>query len=336
MKDLRHARWVARAARAPSPHNCQPARWRIRGDTVELCEDTRRWLAVGDGTGRDNSIALGMAWEAMVIAMSHDGFGLLEPQRMAAPYPPADARVRCRARATMVVVTHEDPLAPEQARRACHRGLFRPCTDSEAERLRGCLQSHQDIAVKIPATAATAMADAAAHATAALMGNGTWVAELRAWLRLSPEHPDLGRDGLSAACLGLGRFEAFAAACLLRPRMAELLARTGIGRTLLGERREILSASALVAIVAAPGMDDFDTGRHWYRFWLALTAAGFAAVPMSMLVDVDRQHAFVAKQAGLSAGARLCNVMRIGPMPVADAIRSARLPRMELLLGPCT
>src|SRR5690606_12154677 len=71
---------VEKAARAPSPHNIQPARWRFIGNEAQLFECASRWLTIGDPSGRDNRIALGMAWEGMSLALSTAGFFLEEPE----------------------------------------------------------------------------------------------------------------------------------------------------------------------------------------------------------------------------------------------------------------
>src|SRR5688572_260010 len=85
---------VALAGRAPSPHNIQPARWRFAGDTVELWEDTSRWLSVGDPTGRDNCLALGMAWEGLTIALSNEDVTLALTANIPAKYPPPESGLR--------------------------------------------------------------------------------------------------------------------------------------------------------------------------------------------------------------------------------------------------
>jgi hypothetical protein len=239
---------------------------------------------------------------------------------------------RLRARGHVVAVAPADPLEGEQARRACHRGLFRACNEDEARRLDGCLERHRDVVFPVPQARVPQLADADSAATRVLMSERAWVAELQAWLRLSPRHPRHARDGLSAACLQLSGVEARAASWLLRPGMATLLSRIGVAGLLLDDRRKVLSASACVLVCAPATMDDFTLGRRWYRFWLALTAAGFAGVPMSAPVDVPALRAQVESLVSLPAGVRVCNAMRIGPAPAEFASRSARLEAAELCL----
>lgn len=60
---------VELACRAPSVHNTQPWRWRIRGDdTIELWADRDRQLAVADPDGRNLAISCGAALHHLVVA----------------------------------------------------------------------------------------------------------------------------------------------------------------------------------------------------------------------------------------------------------------------------
>ena len=64
---------VATASRAPSLHNSQPWRFRIRPDVIELLADPERRLAVADPDGREMRIACG-------AALFNLRLGLIEPR----------------------------------------------------------------------------------------------------------------------------------------------------------------------------------------------------------------------------------------------------------------
>jgi hypothetical protein len=84
-------------------------------------------------------------------------------------------------------------------------------------------------------------------------------------------------------------------------------------------------------LIRAHGDDPFAAGRAWYRFWLALTARGLAAVPMSSLADEPASRMRLMKAFPQPEGQVLLNAMRVGLMPAAVPV-SARLPVEELLI----
>jgi nitroreductase len=56
---------------APSSHNTQPWRFRIRNSTVDLFADKTRWLRVADSDQRELHISLGCAVENLLVAAEH-------------------------------------------------------------------------------------------------------------------------------------------------------------------------------------------------------------------------------------------------------------------------
>jgi hypothetical protein len=65
---------VLAACRAPSIHNSQPWRWRVRGDVLELWADRSRHLHETDPRGRDLTISCGAALHHALVAASAIGF----------------------------------------------------------------------------------------------------------------------------------------------------------------------------------------------------------------------------------------------------------------------
>lgn len=326
--------WVAQAARAPSAHNVQPARWRLHEGRLELWEDTTRWLAAGDPSGRDAGIALGMAWEGLVLAAGTDGWAPGETELDATPYPPPPGGRR-RAWATFEPGGQADPLAAFVSRRHCCRRKFRAATAPERTNLEAVFAAHPDIAFPADGTGLEGFAVAQQAASIDLLRDRAVGAELYSWLRLSRRHPKVARDGLDAACLELGSTEALGGRVLMRPAIASALANLGLGGLLVDEAAKVHSATAIAVLAVPVGVGDFEAGRRWYRFWLALAGAGFAAVPMSALVDTPGGRAALAALQPLPGGWRAINVMRIGPVPETLPV-SARLPVDELLTGDAT
>lgn len=323
--------WVAQAARAPSAHNVQPARWRLHEGRLELWEDTGRWLPAGDPSGRDAGIALGMAWEGLVLAAGAEGWSLGDPVLDSAAYPPAPGPRR-RATAGFEPGGRADPLAAFVSRRHCCRRELRAATTDERTKLEAVFAAHPGIAFSASGAALDGFAVAQQAASIDLLRDRAVGAELYSWLRLSRRHPQVARDGLDAACLELGPIEALGGQVLMRASIASLLANLGLGGLLVDEATKVRSATAIAVLGVPAGVGDFEAGRRWYRFWLALAGAGFAAVPMSALVDTPGGRAALAALQPLPEGWRAINVTRIGPAPETLPV-SARLPVDDLMTG---
>lgn len=69
----RLAKALTVAIRAPSIHNTQPWRWRLRGDVADLYADTRRQLYVADPDRRLLTVSCGAALHHARIALEADG-----------------------------------------------------------------------------------------------------------------------------------------------------------------------------------------------------------------------------------------------------------------------
>ena len=157
-------------------------------------------------------------------------------------------------------------------------------------------------------------------------------AELYRWMRLSPAHPDWGRDGLNAECMALSGVERAAASVLLRPRVFGVLKRVGAARAVVSEAAQIRSASALLLFTPHRETSDFAVGRLFYRLWLQVAALGAGMVPMSALADSPETRERLVREHGIPEDRRLANVLRVGGVPPGGAARSPRLPVDELLV----
>lgn len=318
---------AAQTARAPSPHNTQPARWRFTGDGVDLYECVERRLAAGDPTGRDQAIALGASWEGMALAISIKGWTLGAPQRVN-----GDGPVRRYAGARVTKGGKPDPLAAAVLIRRAHRGLFPEADAARTKRL-------DELALRWPmhtwvrnASELAAIARQYDAAAAGALRDPAVAAELYRWMRFSPRHPNWARDGLAADCLTLSSFEAWGGSIAMRPGVLRVLVALGMGGLLVSETAKVRSATALAILLAPRGEDPFVTGRAFYRFWLDLAASGFSAVPMSALADSpEHARALLATYAG-GKDVALINVFRVGPTPDPPPPESARLPPEELLV----
>ena len=326
--DLQRA-LVAEAARAPTVHNVQPARWRFLPDGgVELHRAVDRTLPIADPTGHDLRVSLGAAWEGMSIALSRHGLGLSEPV-FAEDAREEDGLIAV-ASARLIVGVAPDPLAAHVETRRSYRGRFLPLPDGVMRRLTAI--GGEDVRWVADGARIVEMAPLYDEASISFVSQPAYHAELYRWMRLSPRHPDWARDGLNAECMALSGVERAAASVLLRPRVFGLLKRVGAARAVISEAAQIRGASAILLFTPRREMSDFAVGRLFYRLWLEVAALGAGMVPMSALADSPETRDRLCREHGVPDSRRLANVLRVGAVPPGAAARSPRLPVDELLV----
>ena len=323
---------VHQANRAPSAHNSQPARWRFLPDgCVRLYEDRTRRITVGDPNGRDARIGLGAAFEGMHLGLTLRGLGLSDPEP---PLPQCDQvpGLTPVAEAVLRRVDRSDPLAKVVGRRRTHRGIFVPADETSMARLNSVLGAGPDV---ISIREADAIADIARlHDGCAMefLSRPEYQAELYSWIRFSRRDAGWLRDGLTAECLGLSAAERLVARHLFHPRMFHTLGILGLGKLLTSEAKSVRSAAMIAILHADPNQGDLASGRRFYRFLLELCRAGFAACPMSALVDSKRGRSWLRRRWGIPQPHKLISVLRIGKAATGTERRSPRLPAEELLV----
>jgi hypothetical protein len=320
---------VAAAARAPSVHNVQPARWRFDDDgRVMLLRALDRALPVADPSGHDVRVSLGAAWEGMALALSERGLTLGVPRFGVSSGGSGADGLEPVAEAAIEAGGEADPLAAVVERRRSYRGTFAP-TPTEALRALGTI-GDGDLIVITDRSAIDAHAALHDRASYALVSRPAYEAELYGWMRFSPRHPGWDRDGLNADCMALSRVERVAASVLLRPNVYRVVRAVGAGKALISEARQIRSAGAVVLFVPERALPDFDVGRRFYRRWLEIARIGLAVTPLSALADWPESNAHLASRYGVPPVRRIANVLRVG-VPGAEPARSPRLTVAEML-----
>lgn len=318
---------VAEAARAPSVHNIQPARWRFADAAVVLFRAIDRTLPVADPTGHDVQVSLGAAFEGMSIALSVRRLRLAEP-RLEKHARADGCEPVVRASIEQPRDARPDALAPFVSRRRAYRGKFGPPRPNDSDDLAAL--AGRDV---------TVVAADRLDELARLHDDATWTFERRAdyhrelwsWLRLSPSHPSYARDGLNADCLALSAFERWMAAKLLEPRRFAWLSRLGVARQLVSEKGQVKSASGAILFCPRRSDSPFDVGRRFYRLWLEVTRLGFHLAPMSATADNAVTRAALETRYAIPQDRRIANVFRVGRIPDDDVAVSPRLPTTELL-----
>ena len=317
---------VREAARAPSVHNVQPARWRFEpGGDVVLFRALDRVLPVADPDGHDVQASLGAAFEGMAIALSRLGFTLQAP----VPEPVAEAE-GCEpvVRARIGRGASLDPLAPFVDKRRTWRGRFTRRGAREVAAAR--LVEADDVHVLDDVLDIRTSAQSHDRATWRFESRRDYHAELWSWLRLSPRDPRWRRDGLNAECLTLSTPARIAAQLLLRPFVFSTLGRLRIARHLVSETAPVQSAIALVLFLPRKADSSFDVGRRFYRLWLELTAAGLHAAPMS--ASADDPGTRMRYDSLIPPDRRLANILRVGYVSADRVPESARLPVGEMFV----
>jgi nitroreductase len=189
---------VAAAVQAPSLHNAQPWRFRVRGDVLELRADRTRQLPATDPTGRQLTVSCGAALLGARLAVQHLGH---TPVVHAFPAPDdTDLLAELRAVASSAPESSDVPrLLEAMARRRSHRGRFEPTPVDPAAVFRLQDAAEQEgarlVLVQRPGTR-RAVADIVAAAERTQQSHPAVRAELEAW---TPPRDSDRRDGIPSS-----------------------------------------------------------------------------------------------------------------------------------------
>lgn len=320
---------LAEVRLAPSVHNIQPTRWRlIGGDTLLLLEEVSRRLPAADPSGHDVRLSHGAAIEGLSLALGRRGLRIAEVEPVLATT--ISSGLLPVARIAVAAGGEPDGLADYVSARASWRGSFRafgPAGEAALDRLAA---SSSDLLLVRDAPAVAEIAWLADEAGFHFLCDDSHRAELLRWMRLSRSDPSYERDGLSAEAMAMPGVVAFGTRLVLGP-LFPLLRRLGLAATLASERGKF--ANSAVALFHRPeGEDPLASGRAFYRAWLAMTAQGLAACPVSVLADWPASNRQLVERYRVPMGRRLVNVFRLGqPDGTPSGVR-ARLPVTELIV----
>jgi hypothetical protein len=250
--DLRRA--VGYAVRAPSSHNSQPWRFRIRPKGIELRMDPTRRLEVVDPEGREQVMSCGAALFSLRCALENLGYAVRVDTTPRPNDPAWVASVEC-ARSD----PRPDPaisLAAIAARQT-HRGEFldRPVEAALIAALAAAAQAEGAWLARIEQEQRTDLARLVGEGDRLQCSDPRFRRELAAWLR--PNTSKLG-DGLAGYAIGLGGFMS---------RIAPLAIRTfDPGSTLARTDRKLVEAAPVLLVLAT----ELDDTAHWLAAGQAL------------------------------------------------------------------
>ncbi|MFC5418196.1 hypothetical protein ACFPOB_01325 [Bosea eneae] len=320
---------LAEVRLAPSVHNIQPTRWRlVNEDTLLLVEATMRRLPAADPSGHDVRLSHGAAIEGLSLALGRRGLRIAEVEPVGEPG--ASGGLQPVARIAIAAGGQADGLADFVSARASWRGGFRPFDQPGEAALSMFSALAGDVQLVRDTDSIDAIARLADEAGLHFLCDDAHRAELLHWMRLSRSDPSYERDGLSAEAMAMSGVVAFGTRFVLGP-LFPLLRRLGLAATLASERGKFAN-SALALFHRPEGEDPLVTGRAFYRAWLAMTAQGLAACPVSVLADRPASNRQLIERHGVPKGRRLVNVFRLGLAAGAPAAVRARLPVAELIV----
>ncbi len=318
-------RLVAEARLAPSVHNIQPTRFSLRDGAILMHGEPCRILPAADPNGHDVRLSHGAALEGLALALAAEGLVLAETCLGLGDDHGPVACISVAARAAPA-----DPVRSHVPQRASWRGGFCPPSGETQAALSRLSEAAPDLILVQDRAAVASIAALADRAGLFFLRDLEHRRELLKWMRLSPKHADYRRDGLNAEAMALSPAQAFAAGLVLGPAFA-WLDRLGLAGMLTAEASKTRSASAIALLHRPEGEDPLLSGRAFYRAWLAMTRAGLAACPVSVIVDWPQGRAALCGWHPLPPGRRLVNVFRIGVPTVRHGAVHSRLPVDELI-----
>lgn len=312
------------AARAANAHNTQPWELRYHEDHIEIGWRTEWALGPSDPTHRDLRLSLGTYVETLLICASEAGtplrfepdydarstrVGLLRPVRE--PYPHSARVEDVRKRRVWRGAWTAEQLPPEAvaaAQEAVREAGFRLAVISTDQARPLLIRAYHWF-----------------------FGHAGIAAELLAWARLSPRHPDYRKDGLNDVMLVLNKAERVAMRWFFAPPVYRLLRPIGLVRLLTTLSSSATSGTGQVMVIMGKGndpMSEVAAGRVLTRVWLEFFRQGIYAHPQSHIIDCPYTSGELAAECGAEDGERPLVFFRAG-YPVNDPALRPEHPRRE-------
>lgn len=311
---------VARANLAPSIHNAQPARWRLRGHVIEVAADLSVKLPHADPTGEAIGLSCGAAVEATLVALpfaaqvedvwAHDDVHSWSGHRMA-------------ARITVKDAANADALSPQLERRYTWRGAFKPTPP----RLFGWTREDTFFVMDEPTRGWIAGLNDAA--SLGILRDRAFRRELLSWMRLTAGHARYRFDGLSLAALRMDAQIAKTVKLGFGPLWSVM---DFFGRTaaMTAEADVTMTAPVLACFHRPVEESAVASGRAYLRLCLEAAHLDLSAWPMAALTDDPLPAGEISQHFGIGPERKLIQILRLGAPSGAQTPR-ARRPLEELI-----
>ncbi len=295
---------VRYATLAPSGHNTQPWRFRIRAEGVDILPDFARRTPVVDPDDHHLFVGLGCAAENLAIAAAAHGrpgncrFDPAQDGSIAFAFGPGQAGEPSLF----------DAIARRQSTRADYDGRQVDAADLERMAAAASVPS-VDVAVITDRPRMARVRDLVVAGNGAQMADPAFVRELRTWLRFSPREALAAGDGLFSATSGNPVLPAW-----LGPHLFDWTFNAAAENDKYA--RQIASSSGVAVFLAARADPEHwvRAGRACQRFALQATALGLKLAFINQPVEVAGLRPELAALAGLP-GRRPDLVMRFGYGP---------------------
>ncbi len=310
---------IGLATLAANGHNTQPWRFRLNQAGVEILPDFSRRTAVVDPDDHHLYVSLGCASENLVIAAEAAGRAAAL-QIQGGPEPRIDIALRPGpARETSLY----QAIPLRQSTRSVFDG--RPVSSEDIELLRIAAEE-EGVAVLFFSDESDleAILEFVVEGNSAQMDDPAFIAELRDWLRFSPNHALESGDGLFSACsgnpvvpqwIGGAMFDAFFTKASENDKY-----------------RDQVRSSAGVAVFVGDRADPehwIKVGRSFQRFALQATALGIRNAHLNMPIEVPAIRPQFADWLGMP-DSRPDLIIRFGRAPALPM--SLRRPVSEILV----
>jgi nitroreductase len=319
--DLDLVRAVEHALRAPSVHNTQPWRWRIRRHGVELFADPHRHLSATDPDRRDLVLSCGAALHHLQVALAASGHAA----RVVRQPDPEQRDLLAR------VQVGPGPGDPDEARlfpavatrRTDRRRMsHRPVTAGAMRHLTDQARRHGALLVQVAngpmrERLAVVLAEAAAE-QAAVPG---YAAELEQWTRRYAG----AHDGVSAGSV------AAPPAGLPGPSPLRPFPRYGLPQPRQVPVHSVPDDAAEFVVIATVGdsvTDRLRAGEAASAVLLAATLAGLATTPLSQGIEVPHAREAIRREV-LRVPETPQLLIRVG-WPATHAAELPPTPRRDL------
>jgi hypothetical protein len=268
---------ASRAALAPSVHNTQPWRFSVTGDSLEIRSDMMRRLKVLDPRARQLTISCGCALFNARVAIAAAGFEPIVTRFPDPESPDLLARVSVGDPRTWVPIGALDTAIDD--RRTNRRAFaLEPVPASVVHDLVVAARSENGYLVPITTPEHLASTAELSRLADRIQGDDPdYLAELRAWTTDDPRR----RDGVQAATVPY--------AGVLSDVHDEVPIRSFDVRGMGWLPSSSHSDSTQCLVLLAAVDDDVEwwlrTGEALERVWLELTRHGYAASPLTQVVE---------------------------------------------------
>lgn len=321
------------AQAAPSAHNTQP--WLLKWADTELHGQihSERTIPAADPESADLLHAFGAMIENLFLTLEQRGlkgeYEIAVHAMSEAPYlrlwwkpvasPPPDPTLY---RMIPVRRTSRLPYASH------------PISDDALAAMRAVVAPPCSLFILTDPAAIQAVRKLVALASAEQMCDRPIVRELHHWLRFSRRDPRWYRDGLTAACMGWGRWSAAFLRFMLAPAVVRCVVACRLHPLIYGGVNAQVPAAPALCLLTVEGDGArvrTEAGRTLQRLWLTAAAHRLVTHPLSAGVDHAPTRPQVFAQFGVPGGQKHVNLFRLGQSP--PSARAPRLPADELLVA---